>query len=133
MALLPSVSDEKSMGEKAIEAGIPVAAVLAGSLALYFVSRSAMSGASEASSISCTASVSRRFASALTMRPVVFLGTISCSLCLTRTIVLLAVIHLMHSPDIAWRAITMAALLVIPVTALTHFVVRGHQSCLVGF
>ena len=36
------------MGEKAIETGIPVAAVLAGSLALYFVSRSVMSVASAA-------------------------------------------------------------------------------------
>lgn len=54
------------------------------------------------------------------MRPVAFLGTISYSLCLTHTIVLLAVIHLMHSPDPAWRAIAMAALLAIPVAALTH-------------
>jgi hypothetical protein len=50
--------------------------------------------------------------------------------------VLLAVIHLMHSPDIAWRAITMAALLVIPVTALTHFVVERPSimfgRCLTG-
>ncbi len=114
------------------------AAVLAGSVALYFLSRSVMSVSSGAigqyvfdwcvvagaAGIVCTAIVSKRFALALAARPIVFLGTISYSLYLTHTVVLLAVVHLMPSPDSLWRAIMTAAVLVIPVAAATHFVVE---------
>jgi peptidoglycan/LPS O-acetylase OafA/YrhL len=121
------------------------AVVLAGSLALYFLSRSVMSVASGAigqfifdwciaagaAGIICTAMVSRRFASVLAMRPVVLLGTISYSLYLTHTVVLLTVIHLMPSPDSVWRAIVTAAVLVIPVAAVTHVVVE-RRSIMLG-
>ena len=113
-------------------------AVLAGSLALYFLSRSVMSVESGAigqyifdwcvaaggADIVCTAMVSKPFALALSARPIVFLGTISYSLYLTHTVVLLAVVHLMPSPDSAWPAIATAAVLVIPVAIVTHFVVE---------
>jgi peptidoglycan/LPS O-acetylase OafA/YrhL len=113
-------------------------AVLVVSLGLYFLSRSVMSivsgaigqcifdwsVAAGASGIICTALVSKRFASTLAKRPIVFLGTISYSLYLTHTVVLLAVIHLMPSPDSAWRAIVTAAVLVIPVATFTHFIVE---------
>src|SRR5882757_7519643 len=48
MALLPSVSDAKSMAKKGDRDGIPAAAIHAGSLALHFVSRSVMLVASGA-------------------------------------------------------------------------------------
>jgi peptidoglycan/LPS O-acetylase OafA/YrhL len=120
-------------------------AVLAGSLVLYFLSRSVMSVASGAigqyvfdwcvaagaAGIVCTAMASRRFALVLAIRPIVFLGTISYSLYLTHTVVLLAVVHLMPSPDSAWRAIMTAAVLVLPVAVVTHFVVE-RPSILLG-
>jgi peptidoglycan/LPS O-acetylase OafA/YrhL len=120
-------------------------AVLAGSLALYFLSRSVMSVSSGAigqfvfdwcvaagaAGIVCTALVWKPFALILAARPIVFLGTISYSLYLTHTVVLLAVVHLMPSPDSVWRAIVTAAVLVIPVAAVTHFVVE-RPSMLLG-
>ncbi|WP_255631364.1 acyltransferase [Caballeronia sp. dw_19] len=112
--------------------------VLAASVTLYFLSRSIMSITSGilgqyifdwcvvagAAGITCTTIVSRRFTLALARRPIVFLGTISYSLYLTHTVVLLTVIHLMPASVPAWRSIMTAALLVIPVAAVTHFVVE---------
>ena len=119
--------------------------VLAASLTLYFLSRSVMSITSGvigqyifdwcvvagAAGIVCTAIASRRFTLVLARRPIVFLGTISYSLYLTHTVVLLAVIHLMPASGSAWQAITMAAVLVIPVAAVTHFVIE-RPSILLG-
>jgi peptidoglycan/LPS O-acetylase OafA/YrhL len=79
----------------------------------------------------CTAIASRRFTLMLARRPFVFLGTISYSLYLTHTVVLLAVIHLMPASGSAWRAITMATVLVIPIAAVTHFVIE-RPSILLG-
>jgi peptidoglycan/LPS O-acetylase OafA/YrhL len=119
--------------------------VLAASLTLYFLSRlvlSITSGAigqyifdwcvvAGAAGLVCTAIVSRRFTLALAKRPIVFLGTISYSLYLTHTVVLLAVLHLMPASGSAWRSIVTAAVLVIPVAAVTHFVVE-RPSILLG-
>ena len=119
--------------------------VLAASLTLYFLSRSVMSITSGvigqyifdwcvvtgAAGIVCTAIASRRVTLVLARRPIVFLGTISYSLYLTHTVVLLAVIHLMPASGSAWQAITMAAVLVIPVAAVTHFVIE-RPSILLG-
>jgi peptidoglycan/LPS O-acetylase OafA/YrhL len=119
--------------------------VLAASLAFFFLSRlvlSITSGAvgqcifdwcvvAGAAGMVCTAIASSRFTLMLARRPVVFLGTISYSLYLTHTVVLLAVIHLMPASGSAWRAITMAAVLVIPVAAVTHFVIE-RPSILLG-
>ena len=119
--------------------------VLAASLTLYFLSRSVMSITSGAigqyifdwcvvagaSGIVCTAIASSGFTRVLAKGPVVFLGAISYSLYLTHTVVLLAVIHLMPDSGSAWRAILTAALLVIPVAAITHFVVE-RPSILLG-
>jgi peptidoglycan/LPS O-acetylase OafA/YrhL len=119
--------------------------VLAASLTLFFLSRlvlSITSGAigqyifdwcvaAGAAGMVCTAIASRRFTLMLARRPFVFLGTISYSLYLTHTVVLLAVIHLMPASGSAWRAITMAAVLVIPVAAVTHFVIE-RPSILLG-
>ena len=119
--------------------------VLAASLTLYFLSRSVMSittgvvgqyifdwcVVAGAAGIVCTAIASRRFTRVLARRPIVFLGTISYSLYLTHTVVLLAVIHLMPASGSAWQAITMAAVLVIPVAAVTHFVIE-RPSILLG-
>jgi peptidoglycan/LPS O-acetylase OafA/YrhL len=112
--------------------------VLAASLTLYFLSRlvlSITSGAigqyifdwsvvAGAAGLVCTAIVSKRFTLVLARRPIVFLGTISYSLYLTHTVVFLTVIHLMPASGSAWRSIVTAAVLVIPVAALTHFVVE---------
>ncbi|MGH8780380.1 acyltransferase family protein [Paraburkholderia sp.] len=120
-------------------------AALAGSLVLYFVSRSTMSVmsgaigqfifdwcvAAGAAGIICTAIVSSRFAAVLAMRPVAFLGTISYSLYLTHAVVLVTVIHLMPSPDSMWHAIAIAAALVIPVAAIVHLVVE-RQTIMLG-
>lgn len=119
--------------------------VLAASLGLYFLSRSVLSVASGAvgqflfdwcvtagaMGIICTAMVSKRFAAFLAMRPIVLLGTISYSLYLTHTVVLLAVVHLVPSPDAMWHAILAAAVLVIPVAIVTYLVVE-RQTILLG-
>jgi peptidoglycan/LPS O-acetylase OafA/YrhL len=119
--------------------------VLAASLALYFLSRlvlSITSGAigqyifdwcvvAGAAGMVCTAIVSRRFTLVLAKRPIVFLGTISYSLYLTHTVVLLTVIHLMPASGSPWHSIVTAAVLVIPVAAVTHFVVE-RPSILLG-
>jgi peptidoglycan/LPS O-acetylase OafA/YrhL len=119
--------------------------VLAASLTLFFLSRlmlSITSGAigqyifdwcvvTGAAGMVCTAIASRRFTLMLARRPFVFLGTISYSLYLTHTVVLLAVIHLMPASGSARWAITMAAVLVIPVAAVTHFVIE-RPSILLG-
>jgi peptidoglycan/LPS O-acetylase OafA/YrhL len=119
--------------------------VLAASLMLYFLSRSVMSittgvigqyifdwcVVAAAAGIVCTAIVSRRFTSVLAKRPVVFLGTISYSLYLTHTVVLLTIIHLMPAPGSAWRAIVTAAVLVIPVAAVTYLAVE-RPSIMLG-
>lgn len=119
--------------------------VLAASLTLYFLSRSVLSittgvigqyifdwcVVAGTAGIVCTAIASKRFTLVLARRPVVFLGTISYSLYLTHTVVLLAVIHLMPAPESAWWAITTAAVLVIPVAAVTHFVIE-RPSILLG-
>jgi len=128
-----------------LDKGNRIMLVLAVSLALYFLSRSIMSITSGvvgqyvfdwcvvagAAGIACTAIASRRFTLALAKRPIVFLGTISYSLYLTHTVVLLTVVHLMPASGSAWRAIITAALLVIPVAVLTHFVVE-RPSILLG-
>jgi peptidoglycan/LPS O-acetylase OafA/YrhL len=119
--------------------------VLAASLTLYFLSRlvlSITSGAigqyifdwcvvAGAAGMVCTAIVSRRFTLVLAKRPIVFLGTISYSLYLTHTVVLLTVIHLMPASGSPWHSIVTAAVLVIPVAAVTHFVVE-RPSILLG-
>ncbi len=119
--------------------------VLAASLTLFFLSRlmlSITSGAigqyifdwcvvTGAAGMVCTAIASRRFTLMLARRPFVFLGTISYSLYLTHTVVLLAVIHLMPASGSARWAITMAAVLVIPVAAVTHFMIE-RPSILLG-
>jgi peptidoglycan/LPS O-acetylase OafA/YrhL len=119
--------------------------VLAASLTLFFLSRLVLSITSSAvgqcifdwcvvagaAGMVCTAIASRRFTLMLARRPFVFLGTISYSLYLTHTVVLLAVIHLMPASGSAWRAITMATVLVIPIAAVTHFVIE-RPSILLG-
>jgi peptidoglycan/LPS O-acetylase OafA/YrhL len=119
--------------------------VLAASLVLYFFSRSLTSittgvigqyifdwcVVAAAAGIVCTAVVSRRFTSVLAKRPVVFLGTISYSLYLTHTVVLLTIIHLMPASGSAWRAIVTAAVLVIPVAAVTYLAVE-RPSIMLG-
>jgi peptidoglycan/LPS O-acetylase OafA/YrhL len=119
--------------------------VLAASLTLYFLSRSVMSITSGvigqyifdwcvvagAAGTVCTAIASRSFTLVLAKRPVVFLGTISYSLYLTHTVVLLTIIHLMPAPGSAWRAIVTAAVLVVPVAAVTHFLIE-RPSILLG-
>src|SRR5471030_1682202 len=125
--------------------GNRITLVLAASLTLYFLSRSIMSITSGvlgqyifdwcvvagAAGLVCTAIASRRFTLALAKRPIVFLGTISYSLYLTHTVVLLTVVHLMPASGSAWRSIVTAAVLVIPVGAVTHFVVE-RPSILLG-
>ncbi|WP_158935657.1 acyltransferase [Burkholderia sp. S171] len=112
--------------------------VLAASITLYFLSRSVMSissgvvgqyifdwcVAAGAAGLVCTAIVSRRFTLVLAKGPIVFLGKISYSLYLTHTVVLLTVIHLMPASGSAWHSIVIAAVLVIPVAAVTHFLVE---------
>ena len=121
--------------------------VLAASLTLYFLSRlvlSITSGAigqyifdwcvvAGAAGLVCTAIVSRRFTLVLAKRPIVFLGTISYSLYLTHTVVLLTVIHLMPASGSAWRSIVTAAVLVIPIAAVTHFVIERPSIVLGKF
>jgi len=119
--------------------------VLAASVTLYFLSRAMMSMASGAigqfifdwcvvagaAGIVCTAIVSRRFTLMLAKRPIAFLGTISYSLYLTHTVVLLTIVHLMPASGSAWRSIVTAAVLVIPVAAVTHFAIE-RPSILLG-
>jgi peptidoglycan/LPS O-acetylase OafA/YrhL len=121
--------------------------VLAASLALYFLSRFVMSVAhgaigqfifdwcvaAGAAGLICAALVSKRFASVLAMRPVMFLGALSYSLYLTHTVTLLAVIHLVPLSGSAWPAIIAAALLVVPVAALVHFAVERPSIVLGQF
>jgi peptidoglycan/LPS O-acetylase OafA/YrhL len=121
--------------------------VLGVSLVLYFVSRSVMSinsGAAgqfffdwcialgSAGLIAC-ALVSTEFARLLKLRPIAFLGEISYSLYLTHAVVLLTVVHLMPSADMRWYAIVLAAALVIPVAALTHYVIERRTIVLGQF
>ncbi|WP_166653485.1 acyltransferase family protein [Paraburkholderia flava] len=122
-------------------------AVLAGSVVLYFVSRSTMSitsgtvgqfifdwcVAAGSAGILCTAIASSRFAALLAMRPIAFLGTISYSLYLTHAVVLIGVIHLMPAQESMWHAIVLAAVLVIPVATVVHFVVERRTIALGQF
>lgn len=125
--------------------GNRTAFVLAASLVLYFLSRSVMSITSgaigqyifdwcvvaAAAGIVCTAIVSRRFTSVLAKSPIVFLGTISYSLYLTHTVVLLTIIHLIPAPGSAWHAIVTAAVLVIPIAAVTYLAIE-RPSIMLG-
>lgn len=119
-------------------------AILAVSLALYFMSR-ALPGvtpegvgdflfdwgcAAGAAGIMCTSIVSRRITSLLALRPMVYLGSLSYSLYLTHTVVLLSIIHLMPSADTAWVALGLAAALVIPVAAVTYHLIERPSMIL---
>jgi len=121
--------------------------VLGVSLALYFVSRSVLSiktgaigqfifdwcvAVGSAGIIGCSL-VSTRFARLLRTRPIEFLGDISYSLYLTHAVVLLTVVHLMPSPELKWRAILIAAALVIPVATATHYIVERRTMRLGQF
>ncbi|CAB3763085.1 acyltransferase family protein [Paraburkholderia solisilvae] len=121
--------------------------VLAGSLVLYFVSRSVLSLTSGAvgqflfdwlvtagaAGVICASLVSVRFAALLEARPIAFLGRISYSLYLTHTIVLLTMIHLMASKASMWLAMLSAAALVIPVATVMHHLVERRAMMLGQF
>jgi peptidoglycan/LPS O-acetylase OafA/YrhL len=122
-------------------------AILAASLALYFLSRSAIlvlpvavgqfafdwGVAAGAAGIICAAMVSRRLTAALAVSPVKFLGKISYSLYLTHTVVLLAILHLLPFPDQVWPALATAAVLAIPVAAASYFLVERPSMMLGQF
>ncbi|PCE22110.1 hypothetical protein BWP39_20780 [Paraburkholderia acidicola] len=119
-------------------------AVLAVSLALYFMSRAipgiAPNGvgdflfdwgcAAGAAGILCTSIASSRITSLLELKPVMYLGSLSYSLYLTHTVVLLSIIHLMPSADTAWVALALAAALVIPVAAVTYHLIERPSMIL---